>query len=356
MRAGLVSSGYKHAYLPCLQASRAIAAFAVVCYHACLFVERKTGHKLMGGWYHLGELGVDFFFVLSGFIIAHVHGHELGRPECASRYVRRRFFRVYPLLFLLTTVKLAAELPRWLGGMQARDWDRLLSSYLLLPPPEGDMPIIAAAWTLQHEALFYALFLVALLLGRKAGVWLMAAWMVLVALEGVTGIELHGMVRLLCDAHNVEFICGVLACESLHHRIVMPARGMVWGIMMAALAGGVACYEARLGMDQPLLVRCALGAGFAALIWLLAGQEMRQGAMAWPAWLRWLGDASYSIYLAHSMVLMVAVGSLVRFIQDSTAIAYGVAGAAVMAGVAAGGLVWWLVERPLLTRSRSWCQ
>jgi peptidoglycan/LPS O-acetylase OafA/YrhL len=240
--------------------------------------------------------------------------------------------------------------------MQARDWDRLFSSYLLLPPPDGQMPIIAAAWTLQHESLFYALFLVALLLGRRAGACLMSAWMLLVAVVGVLGIGLHGMPRLLCDAHNVEFIFGVLACESLHRRIPTPARALVWGILLAGMVGGVAGYEARLGMDQPLLVRCALGAGFAALIWLLAGHEMRQGAVTWPAWMRWLGDASYSVYLAHSMVLMVMVGALARFIQGSTVMAYGVAGAAVVGGVAVGGLVWLLVERPLLARSRGCCR
>ena len=70
-------------FLPSLQASRAVAALAVVFCHACLFASRKSGQVLGDGWYHDGELGVDFFFVLSGVSIAHVHGSELGREERA---------------------------------------------------------------------------------------------------------------------------------------------------------------------------------------------------------------------------------------------------------------------------------
>jgi len=130
MRANRVTERIQNSYLPSLQVLRAIAALAVVCYHACLFVERETGQVLFGGWYHLGELGVDFFFVLSGFIIAHVHGHELGLPNCAPRYLKRRFFRIYPLLFVLTSLRLLAELPQWLKGIKVPDWERLFSSYL----------------------------------------------------------------------------------------------------------------------------------------------------------------------------------------------------------------------------------
>jgi peptidoglycan/LPS O-acetylase OafA/YrhL len=356
MRANRVTERIQNSYLPSLQVLRAIAALAVVCYHACLFVERETGQVLFGGWYHLGELGVDFFFVLSGFIIAHVHGHELGLPNCAPRYLKRRFFRIYPLLFVLTSLRLLAELPQWLKGIKVPDWERLFSSYLLMPQSNGTMPIISAAWTLQHEALFYGLFLLALLLGRRVGTLLMMGWLLLVIVVGVFGLDLHGLPRLLCDAHNVEFMFGVLVCESLHQRVMVPSRLLVWGILLAGMIFGVACYEPSLGMDQKLITRLMLGGGFAALIWLLAGHEMKRGAMLWPAWLRWIGDASYSIYLAHSVVLLMVVAILSHLIHGSLAYAYGVAGASVIAGLLAGSLVWLLIERRLLIRSREFCR
>ena len=51
----------KASYLSCLQVFRGIAALGIVVYHAGLFTERQAGQRLLGGCYHYGELGVDFF-------------------------------------------------------------------------------------------------------------------------------------------------------------------------------------------------------------------------------------------------------------------------------------------------------
>jgi hypothetical protein len=52
----------------------------------------------------------------------------------------------------------------------------------------------------------------------------------------------------------------------------------------------------------------------------------------------------------------MVVAILSRFLHGGLAYAYGVAGASVIAGLLAGGLVWLLIERPLLTRSREFCR
>lgn len=340
-------------YLPSLQAFRAVAAMAVVFYHACLFVGRKSDMELAGGWFHFGELGVDFFFVLSGFIIAHVHGGELGMPGCAPRYLKRRFFRVYPLLFLLTTFKLLAELPQILNSAQSPSWEKILCSYLLLPSTNGEMPLITAAWTLQHEALFYALFLLGMILGRKTAAGIMFGWIALILAGCFLDAGLNGMPRLLCDAHNVEFVFGVLASESLQQRLRLPPRILVACFMIFGLITGFVNYDPKLGMDQSLTVRGTLGLGFASLIWLMADHERRIGHLRWPRAALWLGDASYSIYLAHSMVLMLVVGVFSRFLKGDGYEAYGLALAAALAGIGAGACLWTWIERPMLRWSRN---
>ncbi|MFZ4763349.1 MAG: acyltransferase family protein [Roseimicrobium sp.] len=348
----------KHSdYLTSLQAFRGIAALGVVVYHAGLFTERQAKQVLFGGAWHLGELGVDFFFVLSGFIIAFVHGGELGKPEHAPRYIRRRFFRVYPLLAIVTTLKLALELVAWLRGGAATDISRITASYLLLPAPDGQMPVVTAAWTLTHEMLFYALFLLAMLLGRRAAVWIFGIWMALVAIISGAGVSLQGMPRLIFDAHNVEFICGVWACYAFRRANQGQTPLLHTGIAsLATLAAGAWLYNPEGGMEQTLLVRLLLGIGFAKLI-LLAGlwERSKQGT-PWPKWSLTLGDASYSIYLGHSLILLVGVEAGRRFLPPAPWSAYVAAGLSCAAALFFCSLLWTWVERPLLRWSRQWCR
>ena len=347
-----MSTQARASYLPCLQVFRGIAALGIVVYHAGLFTERQSGQQLLGGCYHYGELGVDFFFVLSGFIIAFVHGDELGQPARAPRYLARRFFRIYPLLFVLTTAKLVLDFMAWYRGGAQPDLNRVLCSYLLLPPPDGSLPVITAAWTLQHEALFYALFLVALLHGRRTGIWLMASWMALIVFLCGTGVKWAGLPGLIFDAHNVEFIFGVLACFLFKRPTLGVNRGLLSLLSLLSLACGAWLYDSADGMDQPLEVRLCLGLGFSTMIYLMATWERNRKPIQWPQWACWLGDASYSIYLGHSFVMMIVISAGAGWAKESTAFAYGVALVACVAALAATSLLFRFVEKPLLKASR----
>lgn len=339
-------------YLSSLQVFRGLAALGVVIYHACLFTDRKTGMVLFGGGYHFGELGVDFFFVLSGFIILLVHGEELGRPECARRYLWRRFFRVYPLLFILTSVKLAYEMvSSEQGRLSLPEMNRVLCSYLLLPIPGGELPIITAAWTLMHEALFYGLFLLALVWGRKVGLGILIVWMSAIVVADATNADLDGMARLICDAHNVEFAFGAAACLVCQKGSGMPL--WTWGVGFASLLTGAVIYDSALGMDQPLSVRVLLGFGFALMIVCVGLWERKACRAIWPSWLLWVGDASYSIYLGHSLIVFALVDLGSQAIAGGLVTRYAVAMGSSLAAVLACGLLWLWVERPLLRWSRS---
>jgi peptidoglycan/LPS O-acetylase OafA/YrhL len=70
----------RSATIECLQAGRGIAATAVVIHHASL-AARDVGGPFAGQrWLELGYLGVDFFFVLSGFII-YPSAHFVARAD-----------------------------------------------------------------------------------------------------------------------------------------------------------------------------------------------------------------------------------------------------------------------------------
>ena len=90
------------------------------------------------------------------------------------------------------------------------------------------------------------------------------------------------------------------------------------------------------------------------MIYLMAKWERTQKQTPWPQWTCWLGDASYSIYLGHSMVLLAVISIGARWAKESTSLAYGVAIVACVAALAATSLLFKLVEKPLLNASRRW--
>ena len=264
-----MSMGPKSPHLASLQVFRGLAALGVVFYHAGLFSRRMFDAEFCGDIFRFGELGVDFFFVLSGFIIAMIHWKEAGQVDRAPRYLKRRFFRIYPLLFVVTTLKLGLTLVSSSGAGADLNASRVVSSYLMIPPPDGAFPIVTAAWTLSHEALFYGFFLLVLLLSPWVGRLILASWAVLILGVHGAGMELEGMVGFVFDNHNIEFLIGVGLSVWLTSK--PPSLRALVGIgagTVAAIVFGGSLFEPETGHDQVLAVRLLVGLGEAGLFTL----------------------------------------------------------------------------------------
>ncbi len=114
-------------------------------YHATrgLSLPQYLGYIPFGNGFGFGHAGVDFFFVLSGFIIMHAHATDIGKPERLSRYLWRRVTRIYP--YLLGRYTNSGD-P---GGFFSADFairlapTHIIHSLLLLP--ETTEPLVASA-------------------------------------------------------------------------------------------------------------------------------------------------------------------------------------------------------------------
>ena len=86
-----------------LQSGRAVAATLVLLFHlgATIASEKYFGIQWFSIPFSFGDSGVDFFFVLSGFIIFYVHKSDLGRPTTLKSYIYKRITRIYPVYLIV---------------------------------------------------------------------------------------------------------------------------------------------------------------------------------------------------------------------------------------------------------------
>lgn len=324
-----------------IQYLRAVAAMMVVVHHLHLQLAR-LGYD--GSWPQWLPAGVDIFFVISGTIMWLT---TAGRAVTPGRFMAKRIVRIVPLYWLLTSVVVAVMvvLPAVLQTSRFA-LDHVVASYLFVPwrhPATGLMePALIPGWTLNYEMFFYLLFGLALALPAAAR--LAAVTAALLALVGLQALEPRPGTALAFYSSSIvlEFACGMALAWAYRRGLSLPA----W-----AGALGVAAGFALLALDLPdgTLPRLVQW-GFPAVL-IVAGAvsiERRHG-MPRLAFAHVLGDASYSLYLSHTIVL-AAFG---RFALDA-GLAYRPAGRALFAVTALAVvtivaiLLYRLVERPLL--------
>ncbi len=284
-----------------IEAGRGIAALLVVGVHT-------RGHLFKGGaqngladLFLFGHSGVDFFFVLSGFIIMYVHYRDIGRPERVGNYLRRRFTRIYPFYWAMSLLTLATVA---LSAHQVMpSLTTFVVSFFLFPVAVE--PIIGVAWTLQHEVTFYAIFLT-LILNYALGVGVFLAWLgVIVAGLFVSDFSLAAVSSWL----NLHFFVGMGTAWLLRHRTIPRPKAVLLLGFLIFLSAGIA---ENLGIIPGRSHFTHLGYGVGSGLAILGLVEAeRQNRLHVPRVMIALGGASYSIYLTH----LLSIGAVWQILQ-----------------------------------------
>ena len=312
-----------------LEVGRGLAALAVVMHHASQASDAFTApdHAGMFVW---GLYGVDFFFVLSGFIIYHVHQNDPRRIGAAQRFLIKRLRRIYVPYLPITVVLISAYLilPGFPQGN--RDWGWFTSLTLL---PSDAPPALSVAWTLTFEMIFY-LFFLSFFVTRYFR-HLVLGWVLLVLVIAGFGLNdtlSNPLSRTLLDPLILEFVAGMAAAHyfgklQLAHwyaPLILGGRG----VLLFAL------------LPDPH--RAVLGVSIGPVVLGLALAEERFRIRT-PKVLVLLGAASYAIYLIHNP-LQSLVGRALQG-ADNWLLTFAVCCAA---SVTAGILYHLIYERPML--------
>jgi exopolysaccharide production protein ExoZ len=272
-----------------LQVLRGLAALGVVFYH--------TDYRLAGDW-HTDFFGVAIFFVISGFIMCFI------TRENADDFLAKRFIRIVPMYWLCTLV-LVAIVYRF-GLLRLSTWttNTTLATDLprsLLFLPSERTPLLSVGWTLNFEIYFYLVFGLALWINRRFAPLISAVIVYTV---------------FILDQHGFGSLAHYYSHDYIHYFLTGIALFYVWtfgaffarGWPVAAIcAAGLLCFFgsqfarplwpewllAYYWWLPPFVVACALFMESSGL------------PITWkPAIL--LGDASYSLYLTHTIFYEMA--------------------------------------------------
>ena len=290
---------------------RGLAALAVVFAH-------------VDGRFAVGAAGVDFFFVVSGFVMAHV-----SRNRTPAQFLKDRAWRIFPIYWVIAVPWLLLALS---GGAIAPL--RALNSLMLWPHWFGyPSTFIGVTWTLVYELAFYLCVAVAIRLKNPAIPLLLFATALL-----ARPFTDHPLIAFAGHPIAIEFLFGIAIAHAPRQRLaggLLIALGIGWLLLFpnAQLHDFLGNQDSGYGLRRVLL----WGLPAAMIIYGLVVFEQRL-AGRWAKPLLVLGAASYSIYLVHSII-----AALVEWPWP----------AEIAAAVASGLVLWALVERRLLAMRHS---
>ncbi len=347
-------------YFPNLDALRAIAALGVIFIHISRWLSWPDSQ--VAKWTRLlftldgssGRAGVDFFFVLSGFLITSLMFHEQGASSSFSvkNFYIRRALRIWPLYFVTLIVGFAVYPRLAVDFHEIADW-RMFALFLAnfdaiynSLPKDG---MLGVQWSIAIEEQFYLLWpLVFLLFGNKRQFgWICLALILISIIFHFSGqSQFHTLIAL-----NQLSTGAFLAYLVFYHRgaVIAFFERLSKLVTLIIYLSGIVLLAAnfQITVRFPFYAQLSdiphtIFFSFVILEQIYSPHSFYKfGSIRW---LTWLGKISYGLYLLH----MVAI-YLVRHIESLTPMSVWLSAVLTLTmTVALSAVSYYLFEQPFL--------
>lgn len=290
-----------------LQNLRALAAYSVVFYH-CLMRFVTPSDPIGQAYLDLPSGGVDLFFVISGFVMVHTTRDD----EKPYWFATKRVARIVPLYWVATAIVIAMVMLRdWIFPNVRLTAESILSSLFFVPHTDAAgsfFPILGVGWTLNYEMMFYAMFAISL--------FLPTAWRLVAVISLITLVWLFATIvktanlgggSVIADFYSHPIIFEFAAGCIIAHALRMPSvtafvrTTPMWPIALAGFAAFL-LLPALAPAGTSTVLR--YGAPAVLVVFAVAAQDLYR-TPARETFVTRLGDASYSAYLLHPIVIAI---------------------------------------------------
>lgn len=343
-----------------IQVLRGVAALLVVAAHLQV-IEQKYSHGgvILPAWLEYGKVSVDLFFVISGFVIATVTRGQFKSRRAAGHFLFQRMSRIYPPYWLYSIMVLLLWLfrPDVVNASQGHRIN-IVASFLLLP--QDLVPLLMVGWTLIHEMYFYvAMALLMLVVRERVFPVALALWALVVIVGQLycvidTGENVSPWIRLIFHPLTLEFVGGAGIALLLNGSIRGNGRVIMGMGIIGFIFAAIWLYAGDTALDTDSWWRLLFFGLPSLLVVHGAASAEIAGKARFPTIMRKIGDASYSIYLTHILVLS-AIGRAWAQIAVPEAINHAIVLATmVLATIIVGLLSYRWVEVPILNAIRTW--
>jgi peptidoglycan/LPS O-acetylase OafA/YrhL len=292
-----------------IQALRGISILFIVLVHLiAMDIKFGRGDRIFPDFLFIGTFGVDLFFVISGFVLVAARREGFQRPFSVLHFFYNRLSRIYPLYWFYCAMILAVflVLPEWIPALR-ENRTSIVASLLLLP--QNVFPFLPVAWALVHVIYFYCVFTIFMLTSEKQMTNLLILWAFLVMIGNLSykyGLfsQPTPIMKLITSPLTMEFIAGCVIAKLIKGG--MKSFGGTVMIVGAALliTGNGLYYAADPGKSPRDWLRVAI-LGIPSILMVYGAVTMELSSKRlFPRWIRFIGDASYSIFLSHTIVLL----------------------------------------------------
>ena len=288
----------KHEMFIGLHIARGIAALFVVLFHANLGSVFFYGKTAFSGFWKFGIIGVDFFFVLSGFIIYWIHSEDEKNFESSLLFLKKRIIKIYPPFILISIISLISY--KIFPNLSAANRNiGIITSIFLFPTPPLD-PALTISWTLMHQMMFYIIF-ITIYIKKTLFHITFILWGLMIVFFSF--IPFEGIIKtFFFNPYNLQFLIGIIAAK-----IIISDRDGKPLIYLGFIMLLFFIYTPNFNIEETLIFYQLLEKIYLGLcfMFIIIGLTSINTRIKYPKFLISLGSASYSIYLIHNPVISI---------------------------------------------------